>query len=136
MVDWTTFSHWRSTLSVTVASNATDCASRALRGTGALAGRRGDMNAYHYLGFQPMVGRSLWYGTTGDNRWVALLGWGAAALKRRPRHAWIVWTPALKWRRLHLPDLPRRRELGFTANYLRLNNLASHNGSQASGYSD
>jgi hypothetical protein len=60
------------------------------------------MDAHHYLGFRPIVGQSLWYVATFQNQWVALLGWGAAALKCAPRDAWIGWTPALKFRRLHL----------------------------------
>jgi hypothetical protein len=60
------------------------------------------MNAHHYLGFRPIVGQSLWYVATWAQQWVALLGWGAAALKCGPRDAWIGWTPALKFRRLHL----------------------------------
>ena len=39
---------------------------------------------------------------TCNGQWVALLAWGAAALKCGPRDAWIGWTPALKFRRLHL----------------------------------
>ncbi len=60
------------------------------------------MNAHHYLGFRPIVGQSLWYVATFQNQWVALLGWGGAALKCGPRDAWIGWTPSLKFRRLHL----------------------------------
>jgi hypothetical protein len=60
------------------------------------------MNAHHYLGFRPIVGQSLWYVATCEEQWVALLGWGAAALKCAPRDAWIGWTPWLKFRRLHL----------------------------------
>jgi hypothetical protein len=60
------------------------------------------MNAHHYLGFRPIVGESLWYVATYVEQWVALLGWGAAALKCAPRDAWIGWTPALKFHRLHL----------------------------------
>jgi len=60
------------------------------------------MNAHHYLGFRPIVGQSLWYVATVEDQWVALLAWGAAALKCGPRDAWIGWTPALKFRRLHL----------------------------------
>jgi hypothetical protein len=40
------------------------------------------MNAHHYLGFRPIVGQSLWYVATCEEQWVALLGWGAAALSR------------------------------------------------------
>ncbi|HEV2729907.1 MAG TPA: ISAs1 family transposase [Terriglobales bacterium] len=60
------------------------------------------MQAHHYLGFQRIVGQSLWYVATLADQWVALLGWGAAALKCAPRDAWIGWTPSLKFRRLHL----------------------------------
>ncbi len=60
------------------------------------------MNAHHYLGFRPIVGQSLWYVATADDQWVALLAWGAAALKCGVRDAWIGWAPSLKWRRLHL----------------------------------
>jgi len=60
------------------------------------------MNAHHYLGFRPIVGQSLWYVATCAEQWVALLGWGAAALKCGPRDAWIGWTPSLKFHRLHL----------------------------------
>jgi hypothetical protein len=60
------------------------------------------MQAHHYLGFQRIVGQSLWYVATAGDLWVALLGWGAAALKCAPRDAWIGWTPSLQFRRLHL----------------------------------
>jgi Domain of unknown function (DUF4338)/DDE_Tnp_1-associated/Transposase DDE domain len=60
------------------------------------------MEAHHYLGFRAIVGESLWYVATAEDHWVALLGWGAAALKCRPRDAWIGWTAALRLRRLHL----------------------------------
>jgi Druantia protein DruA/DDE_Tnp_1-associated/Transposase DDE domain len=60
------------------------------------------MQAHHYLGFQRIVGQSLWYVATVGDQWVALLGWGAAALKCGPRDVWIGWTPSLKFRRLHL----------------------------------
>lgn len=60
------------------------------------------MRQHHYLGFQSIVGESICYVATMDNRWVALLGWGVACLKSRHREAWIGWDEALKWRRLHL----------------------------------
>ena len=43
--------------------------------------------AHHYLGFRPIVGQSLWYVATLQDQWVAVLGWGAAALKCGPRDA-------------------------------------------------
>lgn len=60
------------------------------------------MDAHHYLGLRPIVGESLWYVATCNEQWMALLAWAAAALKCGPRDAWIGWTPALKFRRLHL----------------------------------
>lgn len=60
------------------------------------------MRQQHYLGFQGVVGESICYIATIHDRWLALLAWGAAALKNRHREAWIGWDEALKWRRLHL----------------------------------
>ena len=86
------------------------------------------MDAHHYLGFQPIVGQSLCYGATVDDQWVALLGWAAAALKCRPRDAWIGWPPSLKWRRLHLIAnnvrfliLPQWRRPNLASRILALN---------------
>ncbi len=60
------------------------------------------MRQHHYLGFERLVGESLYYvGTAGDD-WVALLAWGAAALKCQSRDAWIGWSLQQQWRRLHL----------------------------------
>lgn len=55
---------------------------------------------HHYLPGSRMVGEALWYVATAGTEWVALLAWAAAALKCRPRDAWIGWTPPLQWRRL------------------------------------
>jgi hypothetical protein len=60
------------------------------------------MRQHHYLGFQSVVGESIYYVATIDQRWVALLAWGVAVLKSRHRDGWIGWNQALKWRRLHL----------------------------------
>jgi Domain of unknown function (DUF4338)/DDE_Tnp_1-associated/Transposase DDE domain len=60
------------------------------------------MRVHHYLGLRAIVGQSLWYVALFQHQWVALLGWGAAALKCSPRDAWIGWSPALRFRRLHL----------------------------------
>jgi hypothetical protein len=60
------------------------------------------MRQHHYLGALPKISETLWYVASWGETWVALLGWGAAALKCGPRDAWIGWTPALKFRRLHL----------------------------------
>jgi hypothetical protein len=37
-----------------------------------------------------------------DGRWVALVGWGAAAFKSRHRDQWIGWDESLRWGRLKL----------------------------------
>ncbi len=70
------------------------------------AGERGEwdrlMSAHHYLGFQSLVGESLRYVAEVPERWLALLGWSAAAFKCRPRDAWIGWVPAVQWQRLSL----------------------------------
>jgi len=57
---------------------------------------------HHYLGFRNTVGEAIGYVATLGDAWVALLAWAAAALKCRPRDAWIGWDEALKARRLHL----------------------------------
>src|SRR5512143_1677074 len=58
------------------------------------------LQQHHYLGCPRMVGEALWYVATAGDAWVALLAWAAAALKCRPRDAWIGWMPPLQWRRL------------------------------------
>ena len=60
------------------------------------------MRAHHYLGLVAMVGRSLRYIAEVDGRWLALVGWAAAALKCASRDAWIGWSPTLQWQRLGL----------------------------------
>lgn len=60
------------------------------------------MRQHHYLGFERIVGESLCYVASRGKDWVALLGWGSAALKCGPRDQWIGWDRALQWRRLHL----------------------------------
>lgn len=60
------------------------------------------MRKHHYLGLQHIIGESLWYVATSNEEWVALIGWGAAALKCGVRDQWIGWERELQWRRLHL----------------------------------
>jgi hypothetical protein len=60
------------------------------------------MRAHHYLGFAGFIGQSLRYVAEADGRWLALVGWQAAALKCRARDHWIGWPPVLQYRRLHL----------------------------------
>jgi len=59
------------------------------------------MREHHYLGFRSFIGESLRYVAVCENRWLALLGWAAAALKCKARDEWIGWTPTLKLK--HLP---------------------------------
>lgn len=60
------------------------------------------MKRHHYLGFHSLIGQSLRYVAVYRDRWLALLGWGAAALKCKARDQWIGWTEALKLQRLPL----------------------------------
>jgi hypothetical protein len=60
------------------------------------------MRRHHYLGFERIVGEALCYVASRAAQWVALLGWGSAALKCAPRDHWIGWEPALQWRRRQL----------------------------------
>lgn len=60
------------------------------------------MRVHHYLGFKGFIGQSLRYLAEADGRWLALLGWQAAALKCQARDRWIGWPPVLQYRRLHL----------------------------------
>jgi len=68
------------------------------------------MASHHYLGFQTLPGNSLKYvailpapreqNEGSDGEWVALLGWGSAALKSSPRDTWIGWSSEQRMRRL------------------------------------
>jgi len=60
------------------------------------------MAEHHYLGFKTLVGESLRYIAELHQKWVALLGWSAAALKCKSRDQWIGWTQPIQWQRLHL----------------------------------
>jgi len=52
------------------------------------------MRAHHDLGFPDPGGRVADVHRGAQGRWVALLGWGAAAFKCGPRDRWIGWTPS------------------------------------------
>jgi len=39
------------------------------------------MQTYHYLGFLPKIGNTIWYVATNNDEWVALMSYSAAALK-------------------------------------------------------
>lgn len=60
------------------------------------------MRQHHYLGFERIVGNALHYVATVGAQWVALLGWGSAALKCAARDRWIGWDQQLRYRRLPL----------------------------------
>jgi hypothetical protein len=80
------------------------------------------VDEHHYLGLRSLFGKTLRYVAVADERWLALLGWQAAALKCAARDAWIGWPRVLHYQRLHL--------LANNARFLilpeaRLPNLAS-----------
>lgn len=58
------------------------------------------MNTHHYLGFHHLPGESLKYVALLNGQWVALLGWGAAALKNGSREKWVGWSLEQKAQRL------------------------------------
>ena len=60
------------------------------------------LERYHYLGYQPLPGAQLRYFARAEGRIVALLGFGAAAWKTRPRDLFIGWTAEQREARLHL----------------------------------
>lgn len=59
------------------------------------------MREHHYLSFGWMVGESLRHVALLEGEWVALLGWGAAALSGPLRNRFIGWPDDLAYRRLH-----------------------------------
>jgi hypothetical protein len=86
------------------------------------------MAQHHYLGFKSLVGRSIRYIAELHSRWIALLGWSAAALKCKPRDTWIGWPQAIQWQRLHLIAnnsrfliLPHNHLPNFASKILSLN---------------
>jgi hypothetical protein len=52
------------------------------------------MRQHHYLGLPHIGGESLFYVATSKDEWVALIGWGAAALKCGVPDHWIGWEQA------------------------------------------
>jgi len=73
-----------------------------LLGVGERRAWDGLMRDHHYLGFRGFVGESLRYVAEWQGRWVALLGWCAAALKCQARDRWIGWPEVVQWQRLGL----------------------------------
>lgn len=60
------------------------------------------MVAHHYLKSDIMVGEQLRYVAEVDGRWVALLGWSAAAYHLKDREEWLGWNASQRRRRLVL----------------------------------
>ncbi len=58
--------------------------------------------AFHYLGGASVVGESLWYEATLGAQPVAVLVWGAAALRNAPRDRYVGWDHATRLGRLSL----------------------------------
>lgn len=86
------------------------------------------MREHHYLGFRGFVGESLRYVAEWQGRWVALLGWSAAALKCQARDRWIGWPEVVQWQRLGLVVnntrfllLPGERVVNLASRVLALN---------------
>lgn len=62
----------------------------------------------HYLKTADLVGERLWYVAEHEGRWLALLGWSAAAYHLKGRETWIGWN-----------DTQRRARLSLLANNAR-----------------
>lgn len=60
------------------------------------------LREHHYLGFRKFCGRRLRHVAVLGERWLALLGWHAAALHCAAREQWIGWHPLQRRQRLFL----------------------------------
>ena len=80
------------------------------------------LERYHYLGYQPLPGAQMRYFVRAQGRIVALLSFGAAAWKTRPRDRFIGWTTEQRKARLHLVVNNARF---LILPWVRCNNLAS-----------
>jgi hypothetical protein len=58
------------------------------------------MTRHHYLGFHGLSGQNIKYVAMLNGQWVALIGWGSAALKCSHRDRWIDWSKEQKYERL------------------------------------
>jgi predicted transposase YbfD/YdcC len=58
------------------------------------------MAAHHYLGFDRIGGRSIFYVATLGEEWLALLSWSSAALHVGCREKWIGWNRPVREKRL------------------------------------
>jgi Domain of unknown function (DUF4338)/DDE_Tnp_1-associated/Transposase DDE domain len=57
------------------------------------------LDEHHWLGHR-IVGETMRYVATEAGRWVAVLGFGSAALACAPRDRWVGWSKDLQFRRL------------------------------------
>jgi hypothetical protein len=60
------------------------------------------MQAHHYLGALPKIGRTLWYVASWKTQWMCLVVFSAAAWKCAARDQWIGWDFRHQYDRLHL----------------------------------
>lgn len=81
------------------------------------------IDRYHYLGYRPLPGAQLRYFVRTGETVVALLGFGAAAWKTKPRDSFIGWTPEQRQRNLQLV-IDNARFLILP--WVQCKNLASH----------
>ena len=58
------------------------------------------IHRYHYLGYRPMVGRSLKYGIKLGNHDVGVIGWGSPSWKLASRDEFIGWSVATREKNL------------------------------------
>jgi hypothetical protein len=63
---------------------------------------QGQMAHHHYLGALPKIGETIWYVATWRDRWLAQIGFSAAALKCAARDRWIGWDLRTQYDRLPL----------------------------------
>lgn len=70
------------------------------------------MSKHHYLGFNTIVGEALYYIAVTNGTWLALIGWGSAALHCEERDKWINWKSQIK--------LPRLKFIANNARFLIL----------------
>jgi hypothetical protein len=95
--------------------------------------RRGDndvalalhlLEKYHYLGYSYTVGENITYLVKdGQQRVLAVAVWGSAALKVKPRDAWLGWDEPTRMSHLHLVVSNTRY---LILPWVRVPHLASH----------
>ena len=78
--------------------------------------------AFHYLGQAAVVGETLWYVASLDAEPVAVLVWGAGALRNAPRDHYLGWDAATRLARL--PEVVNNSRF-LMLPWVRVPNLAS-----------